>query len=328
MTEHAGRPALSVVVMGYRNESTISGAVLSVLEQGHDEAIEVLAVTSGRDHSAEVVRERCPGVRVIESADRLFPGAARNAGVRAARGEFVAFLAADCRAAPGWVAARLTAHRAGYAAVAAAVMPEEPWSAAAWAGHYLLFPSRLAGAPSEEVAYPDDRVHGLSYAKELLERVGPFREDLRIGEDTEMARRLGEGGTPIWLAADAVVIHRGPRRIRGLVRDQYLRGMRNAKFVGPPPARGWSRTRAALGAVRGTWERLRWSQQRVMTFAPDHRHNLVRVGPCMVAGILGHQAGWGRARLAAIACSSDPNRSVVTPLSRWAAARRSMRIGG
>ena len=323
MTGHAGRPALSVVVMGYRNETTISGAVLSVLQQERDEAIEVLVVTSGRDRSAEVVRDRYPAVSVIESANRLLPGAARNAGVRAARGEFVAFLAADCRAAPGWVAARLTAHRAGYAVVAGAVMPEEPGYAAAWAGHYLLFPSRLTGAQSEEVAYPDDRAHGLSYARESFERMGPFREDIRIGEDTEMARRLRDGGIRIWLAADAVITHRGPRRICGLVRDQYLRGLRNAKFVGPPPPRAWSRTRAVLGAVRGTGERLRWSQQRVLALAPDHRRNLVRVGPWMVAGLLGHQVGWARARVAAITATRRQGKSPLGEPARSVGASSS-----
>ena len=53
-------PALSVVVMGYRNADTIDGAVRSVLGQD-GAAVEVLVVTSGGDRSAQIVRERHPG---------------------------------------------------------------------------------------------------------------------------------------------------------------------------------------------------------------------------------------------------------------------------
>jgi GT2 family glycosyltransferase len=287
--------------MGYRDEDTICSAVRSVLEQDHEGATEVLVVTSGGDRSAELVRAFCPGVRVFDSAERLLPGAARNTGVRAATGEFVAFIAADCRAAPAWASSRLAAHGAGYAAVAGAVEPEPPANAPVWASHYLLFPSRLAGGRSEAIAFPDDRAHGLSFARSLLERMGPFREDMRIGEDTDMARRLEAEGVPIWLAADAVITHGGPRRVGALIRDQYARGIRDARFAGPPRGRWLKRTRVVAGAVRGLWLRVRWAQGRVFALAPGHRRNVIRVLPCMIAGTIGHQAGWVRGRIGASA---------------------------
>ena len=177
-------------------------------------------------------------------------------GSAPARGEFVAFLAADCRAAPGWVAARLAAHRRGYDAVAGVVAPERPANRVAWAAHFLLFPSRLEGARAQEVAFPDDRVHGLSYARALLARIGPFREDLRIGEDTEMARSLRDAGVAAWVAPAAVITHRGPSRAGPFLSELYRRGVRSAKFAGAPPRRALGRTRVLAGSVRGSWTQL------------------------------------------------------------------------
>jgi glycosyltransferase involved in cell wall biosynthesis len=309
VTDSTGGPALSVVVLGYRNERTVADAVSSVLEQEAADAMEVIVVTSGNDGTGRIVRERFPAVTLVDSPERLLPGAARNAGVRVARGEHVAFLAADCRAMPGWAAARLKAHRAGYPTVAGAVGPDPASTPADWASHFLLFPTRLPGDFSQEISYPDDRTHGLSFARGALELTGPFRGDLRIGEDTEMARRLQEQDIATWFSADAVITHAGPRNALRLVRDQYARGVHKAKFAGAPPPRRLSRARAVAGAVWGGWLRLRWAQHQVVTRAPEQRRRLVRAMPLMVAGVAGHQAGWARARVGAIQAARDPGEA-------------------
>ena len=52
---------------------------------------------------AAAVRHRYPTQRVVESTERLLPGGARNVGIANTDGTFVAFLAADCIAEPGWI---------------------------------------------------------------------------------------------------------------------------------------------------------------------------------------------------------------------------------
>ena len=121
--------AISVVVMGYRNRDTILAALTSIVEQMTPEPYEVLVVVSGDDGSAAAVKREHPDQRVVESPARLLPGGARNVGVANTRGPIVAFLAADCIAEPGWIAARLAAHRAGHALVASAMThggPDRP----------------------------------------------------------------------------------------------------------------------------------------------------------------------------------------------------------
>ncbi len=217
-------PAMSIVVMGYRNEATIAASIASVIDQVADEPAEVIVVTSGGDRSGNVVRSAFPAIELLEAPERLMPGGARNAGVADSAGEFVAFLAADCVAAPGWLDARLRAHRAGYAAVAGAVAnagPDRPWARAAL---FLGYRQRLPMGAGHEVAWPHPAAHSLSYSRDLLEEVGSFDPRISIGEDTEMARILAERGVAVWFEPRATIGHHGPISTRALIRDQYRRG--------------------------------------------------------------------------------------------------------
>ncbi len=219
---------MSVVVMGYRNEATAVAAVRSLVDQVGSQPVELVFVTSGGDRSAELVRSYYPDMTLIESATRLLPGATRNAGVAATRGAIVAFLEADCVAEPGWLAGRIAAHRAGHRAVATAMTHRGPGRPSAWAAHYVVFRARLPGRPSGPVTYPDPAAHGLSFDREVLELVGPFDEAMRIGEDTEAARRLRDVGIGAWFESDLRTAHWGPESFRAMLRDLYDRGDRYA----------------------------------------------------------------------------------------------------
>ncbi len=201
-----------------------------------NETMELVCATSGGDGSAALVRAHAPDVTVIESPTRWLPGATRNAGVAATTGPVVAFLEADCVAESTWLAARLAAHRAGHPVVASAMTctgPSRPWS---WAGHYTVFRARLPGQPVGPRSHADPTAHGLSFDRDVLERVGPFDETLRIGEDTDMLRRLQDLGIDVWFEPQARTGHRGPRSTRELVRDLYHRGRRSAAHARVPGA--------------------------------------------------------------------------------------------
>jgi hypothetical protein len=239
------RPAVSVVVMGYRNEATIVEAVASLLGQSAPEPFEVVVVTSGGDRSAEAVRAAFAHVEVVESPVRLLPGGARNAGVAATSGEIVAFLAADCLAEPGWIAARLAAHRAGHPLVAGAMTAGPPARPAAWGSHYALFCHRLPGQGSGPIDHHDPAAHGLSFERAVLDRLKGFDADLRVGEDTRAAHQLGETGVGVWLAADVRTAHRGPRNAWAMAVDHHRRGARSIRTAAV--VRPLSRGRALLG---------------------------------------------------------------------------------
>lgn len=187
------------------------------------EPVEVVVVSSASSGAASALAAAGLDVPVVERSERLLPGGVRNLGIAATRAPFLAFLAADCWAEPGWAAARLRAHRAGAEAVASAVTNPYSRNLAAWASYVALFSRRMPGAPAAEALR-----YGASYARDLFERFGPFREDLRGGEDTDFHQRLAAGGVAIAWEPDVRTAHRHPRRLARLLADQYRRGARSA----------------------------------------------------------------------------------------------------
>lgn len=281
--------------MGYRNEATAVAAVRSLADQVGSQPVELVFVTSGGDRSAELVRSHYPDITLIESPARLLPGATRNAGVAATSGAIVAFLEADCVAEPGWVAGRLAASRAGHRAVACAMTSRGPARPSAWAAHYVVFRARLPGRPSGPVGYPNPAAHGLSFDRDVLELVGPFDEGMRIGEDTEAARRLRDLGIGAWFASDLRTAHWGPGSFRAMVRDLYERGERSAAADTSPDHVIVARE-AALFVPR--WmRRVRGIVLSAWRNGSGERWRIVVSVPWIAIGTAAHLAGYTAAQL-------------------------------
>jgi glycosyltransferase involved in cell wall biosynthesis len=231
---------LACAVLSYRDEPHLADAVLSVLRQ--DVPVEVVVVNSGGGDPRARLRDAGIHVPVHSVEGRLFPGAVRNIAIGLTRAPYVAFLAADCLAAPGWAAARLREHRAGAVAVASAMANADPESVAARAGLLMLYNQRLAATR------PDRRLYySMSYDRRLFERLGPFREDLRAGEDTEFNARIPREARKVF-AADALTVHRFPTAAGMLLRDAFRRGRLQAAMLGAIQGRGPRRARVCLWA--------------------------------------------------------------------------------
>lgn len=285
---------MTVVVMGYRDRDTIVASVDSLLAQASPEPFEIVVVTSGGDGSAAAVRAAHPDVTVIDVEERLFAGGARNRGVAVARGRVIAFLEGDCIATPGWIKARLDAHGAGHAAVASAITTADPQTLSAWAHTFGLFCARLPGRPASVIAPGDPAAHGVSFDRALLDRAGPFPEELRIGEDSAMTRRLHDLGEPIWFEPGVVTAHHGPPTARALVVDRYRRGRRSSLDAGAPSLT----IAAALRSwPRDWWRPFRWTLRTAWRNGRSERRRLVLTFPLLVISHTASQAGRYRVRL-------------------------------
>ncbi|HOQ05714.1 MAG TPA: glycosyltransferase family A protein [Anaerohalosphaeraceae bacterium] len=85
---------ISVIIPAYNNEQHLSRAIHSVLAQSRPPD-EIIVVDDGStDRTAEAAAAFGEKIRCIRQ-DNRGPGAARNTGIRAASGEWVAFLDAD-----------------------------------------------------------------------------------------------------------------------------------------------------------------------------------------------------------------------------------------
>lgn len=88
-------PSVSVIIPVFNGRSYIRRALVSVLQQAVLPA-EILVVDDGStDGSRDSVADLIPHVRWLQHEKNRGISAARNTGIRAAKGEFVAFLDAD-----------------------------------------------------------------------------------------------------------------------------------------------------------------------------------------------------------------------------------------
>ena len=103
-------PQVTVVIPVFNGAATIGKAVKSVLAQEFTD-FEVIVVDDGsNDETPRILASFGPKIKVITQRNRG-PSAARNVGIRAARGEFVALLDADDLWYPAMLATSLAALR-------------------------------------------------------------------------------------------------------------------------------------------------------------------------------------------------------------------------
>ena len=220
------KPELAVVVLAVGAPPELKAAVRSLLRQSVQ--VEIVVVNSGGGDPHLLLPRDQPNLKIVTVPDRLWPGAARNFGIRSSVAPWVAFLASDHVAQPDWAAKRLEAHKEGHRAVASAVVNSNPRNLFAWASHLSILVRRLPKVPRKRAL----RL-GVSYARPIFERYGLFREDLRIGEDNEFHDRLNREDRPAWVPAVRTV-HQSPVTYSAMAQDQFERGVRSGLHWAQP----------------------------------------------------------------------------------------------
>ena len=173
---------VSVVIPVYNGERFLATAIESVLSQ--DVPLEVVVIDDGStDSSGEIARHFDKPVICIRQDNRGL-GAARNAGVEAAQGEFIAFLDADDLWTHDKLAHQLQRLKQDSALDCVFGLVEH-FEEAEVAGRYEVNVGEYAMGYSAGT---------LLIRHESFLRVGPFREDRRLGEFIDWFARAQELG--------------------------------------------------------------------------------------------------------------------------------------
>lgn len=282
-------PLLSAIVISRNDAATIEGVVRTVVEQDCPSPFEVIVAASGADGTAEVVRRRVPRVTVVDVPEPGLPGAARNAGLAVARGEFVSFPGSHVELPQGSLAARLQAHELGYSMVTGSIVNGAD-TPAGWAGYFLDHSPSLPGRPSGEL---DEVPAHCSYSREALLEIGGFPEQLRAGEDTVVNRALWARGHRAYRAHDVVLTHRNPCTTRWrLVCHHFARGRALGRLLlaGRDEAAPRRRGLASFLRTYPRW-RLERIDSRVEQWGDELRPRYRRVRRLVLLGALAAAAG-------------------------------------
>ncbi len=196
------------IVVPLRNNAEGLARMLAVLRGHH-----VIVVDDGSDQPVQVPRERGPRCRVtVLRHDRAKgPAAARNAGLRAATTEFVAFLDSDVVPRSGWLEVVL-GHFSDpeVALVAPRVVALDPEANAL--ARYEHTRSSLDLGRREAAVHSGGRISYVPSAALLVRRqallaVGGFDESLHVAEDVDLCWRLEQAGRRLRYEPAAHVAH-------------------------------------------------------------------------------------------------------------------------
>lgn len=187
--EPEGPIQTSVVIPALSAWGTLPAVLDALQPQLESAGREALLVESSGELSLAAIEDRWPWLRALVLPRPALPGEARNVGAREARGEWLAFLDADCIPERGWLD-RLE-RSVGQAAVAGSILNGTPHSAVGTAGYLLEF---LDWHPGARRTLEHAASCNLMVRKRALEERGGFPEDTYPGEDTILTVPLAAAG--------------------------------------------------------------------------------------------------------------------------------------
>lgn len=217
-------PEYSVVIPAYQAADTIDNCVRALHTQTVSrERYEIIVVDdASTDETTSVAKEA--GADRVLSCPHGGPAAARNAGIKAAKGELVLFTDADCEPSPGWVEQMTTPFADGR------VMGAK--------GAYWTRQKEIVARLTQlefEIRYErmarlthTDFVDGYAaaYRRELLAESGGFDPTYPIpsAEDVDLSFRLARQGHRLVFVPTARVWHRHPVSLRVYLARKGLYG--------------------------------------------------------------------------------------------------------
>jgi GT2 family glycosyltransferase len=209
---------VSVVVCAYNAEATLHECLAS-LERLTYPDFEVIVVNDGSRDSTGAIARQYSSCRVID-VDHGGLSAARNAGLRAATGEIIAYTDADVRVDPDWLH-YLVQPFATTEVVAVGGLSLPPLDSP-WLAHCV---ARAPGGPTHVLL--DDRTAehvpgcNLAIRRDALSAIGGFNPIyLRAGDDVDVCWRLQAAGGRIEFAPGALVWHHHRSSVRAYWRQQ------------------------------------------------------------------------------------------------------------
>jgi glycosyltransferase involved in cell wall biosynthesis/exo-beta-1,3-glucanase (GH17 family) len=242
-------PALSVVVCAYNEERLLAECLDSLAALDYPE-LDVVVCDDGSTDRTLAIARRYP-FRVLDLPHGGL-SAARNAGARAARGEYVAYLDADASCTPQWpYHLVLSLEERGVVATGGPNLPVPG------AGLVERAVAASPGGPVEVLSGDDraEHVPGCNMAfrrDELLDAGGFDAVFTSAGDDVDLCWRLLDRGGAIGFAAAAQVRHHRRSTIRGYLRQQRGYG-RSERMVASRHAHRFNRLGQArwAGAIYG-----------------------------------------------------------------------------
>ena len=226
-------PKASVVVATYNGGRTLQNCLESLQRLNYPD-YEVILVDDGSTDRTPEIAKAFPSVRYIRQTNQGL-SAARNAGIRAAQGEIVAFTDDDCRADEDWL----------YYVIGDLVRGDF----VGMGGHNFLPPEDSCvaaavvvspGGPAHVMLTDQEAEHipgcNMAFFKWALEDVGMFNPIYRkAGDDVDICWRLQQRNLKIGFSPAGFVWHYRRSTVKAYLKQQAGYGEAEALLMGEHP---------------------------------------------------------------------------------------------
>ncbi len=228
---------LSVIAVVFNEAKHVAGLQRAIeqliLPEGVN--VETILVDGGSsDGTPDIARNA--GFSVVLSLPGANIPVCRNAGIKASKGDWIAFLDGDCEPDQNWLM-----EACSFLASDSPVLlgwparPPEPmtWVQSAWLFHWLKKNHRTEDFAGKQVvlheAFRLSTTRNMLFQRRVAENLGGFNEELATGEDTDFAYRAYLSGVRVIALPSLVVIHHGePATLRQFYRQQLWHANRRS----------------------------------------------------------------------------------------------------
>jgi glycosyltransferase involved in cell wall biosynthesis len=223
-------PQVSVIIPVYNGEADLPELLRCLQQQTYPVADYLLVDNGSRDRTPQILATLQPPFYGLSEATIQSSYAARNVGIRAARGSILVFTDADCRPQPAWLAQLIQPFERPAIGIVAGEITALP-------GDSLLerYADRHATLSQTHTLSHSFCAYGqtanLAVRRLAFEQVGLFRPYLTTGGDADLCWRiLRQTDWQIEFAPDAIVQHRHRATLAEL-QSQWQRYGRSNRYL-------------------------------------------------------------------------------------------------
>jgi len=221
---------LSVVIPVYNDPAGLKTTVSSLLAQTTNDFELCIADNGSTDDTTRLARRYAtrPQIHYVPANEVRSPAAARNAGIRAATGDVIAFLDADMWVGPDWIE-KLKTRLEQTSSVYAGCNVVYTNTGNTLIGDYIV--------SQNEVAFPSYRgdqqyvpTGSLVVSRTIFDEVGLFDERLFSAEDYEFGQRVTRTGYEITYFERVTVYHPARDSFAALLARQHRIGRGKTQY--------------------------------------------------------------------------------------------------
>lgn len=229
---------ISVVIPSYNQPATVQRCIGSILEQDFEGTYEVIIVDSSEKSKQEMLAAFCaslPKVQLIPLATQTFPGSARNVGIKAAQGEIIALIDADCVARPNWL--KNIQENMGTGLILTGVIENGTEDSVYGTCSFLVEFNHFLDFSGHRVPAHAAATCNFACRKEVFEQIGYFTDD-RAFEDMLFCKKFTEQGGQIFRVNGIRIAHLNKTDLAGIRSNQTMLGKFSAivrQAHGMPP---------------------------------------------------------------------------------------------